>query len=398
MTRIALSPPSLFLTALLVLVAGCTDPSASGSPSPAAFPSATITSEVAEAGTSLAPTDSSIPVATTRNALQLVAAGTVASSLQSPWGIGFLPDGSALVTERDTGLIKQIPASTESDGSTAAIEIGAVQGVTPAGEGGLLGLAVSPTFDVDHNVFVYFTGENGNEVDRLTFIDGAVSDQQPVLTGIPSGSTHNGGRIVFGPDGNLYIGTGDAGERSSAQDLTSLAGKILRIAPDGTAPAGNPFPDAPLIFSLGHRNVQGITFDEAGRVWAAEFGPSSLDELNLVVPGNNYGWPVVEGFAAPSPYTDPERVWPTSQASPSGIAFARGSLWMAGLRGETLWEIPVLDDGTTGEPIAHLSNEFGRLRTVLVAPDKSLWVSTSNTDGRGDPAAEDDRILRFTLS
>lgn len=326
---------------------------------------------------------------------------TVATGLNSPWGLGFLPDGRAVVTGRDTGTVSLI------DGTGTVTEVGTIDGVEHGGEGGLLGVAVSPTFDADRRLYVYYTTAQDNRIATVDLADGALTNQQVGFTGIGKAGIHNGGRLAFGPDGLLYVGTGDAGDRPSAQDPNALGGKILRLTPDLRPAPGNPT-DPPLAggagYDLGHRNVQGLAFDDRGRLWAAEFGQNTWDEVNLIRPGANYGWPVVEGFAgdgADPAYVDPQRVWPTDQASPSGLAYWRGSLWMAGLRGQQLWQIPLLpgagDAGgqLTGEPIPHLNGVYGRLRTVAVAPDGSLWLITSNTDGRGDVRDGDDRILRL---
>ncbi|TKV62288.1 PQQ-dependent sugar dehydrogenase [Nakamurella flava] len=323
----------------------------------------------------------------------------VVTGLAAPWGLGFLPDGAAVLTQRDDARVLVI-----RDGG--AIPVGQVDGVVAAGEGGLLGLAVSPTFAQDRALFVYYTAADDNRIDRVTLAGDpggeTLTDQRTVVSGIPKAGVHNGGRLRFGPDGYLYVGTGDASDRPAAQDLKSLGGKILRVTADGTGAPGNPFPEAPLVYSLGHRNVQGLDFDAQGRLRAAEFGQNTWDELNLVEAGGNYGWPDVEGPAAEGAATSadqrsPARAWPTDDASPSGLAVADGSVWMAGLRGERLWQIPLTADGT-GEPIAHLTGEWGRLRTVEPAPDGTLWVTTSNTDGRGDVRDGDDRILALTLS
>lgn len=324
-----------------------------------------------------------------------VTAADLATGLHTPWGIGLLPDGTALVTDRDSGAVRTIG----TDGTVG--DAGSVDGVEHDGEGGLLGLAVSPAFATDRTVFVYFTTAGDNRVARLTVTDRKISDQKPILTGLPKAANHDGGRLAFGPDKLLYIGTGDARNRDGAQDLGYLGGKILRINPDGTGAQGNPFAEAPLVYSYGHRNVQGLAFDASGRLWASEFGQDTWDELNLITSGGNYGWPIVEGSSTDPKYVAPQREWATSDASPSGIAIWRGSVWMAGLAGRTLWQIPIIGScGSTGkqtsEPIAHLRGEFGRLRTVVVTPDDQLWVSTSNTDGRGDPAVGDDRILRVS--
>lgn len=323
-----------------------------------------------------------------------LAVGTVTTGLAVPWGLAFLPDGSALISGRDDGSV-----STLDPASGVVSRIGTIGGVEHGGEGGLLGIAVSPTFAQDSLLYLYFTGPNGNQIDTVELDDGSIGNQQVLLDGIPRAGIHNGGRLLFGPDGLLYVGTGDAGERPNAQNLSSLGGKILRLSPDGSPAPGNPIADAPYVYSYGHRNVQGLAFDDLGRLWAAEFGQNTWDELNLIRPGGNYGWPEVEGQQAGEGFIEPERVWSTDAASPSGIAYWRGSVWMAGLRGERLWQIPIADGAgvaPTGEPVAHLTGSFGRLRTLSVASDGSLWVSTSNTDGRGDVRDGDDRILRLS--
>jgi len=317
--------------------------------------------------------------------------GTVVTGLQSPWGLGFLPDGTAVVTDRDEAKVLAIsPAGAVS-------ELGGIAGVAPGGEGGLLGIAVSPTFAQDRLLYLYYSADEENRVATVALRDGSLADQRDILTGIPRASIHNGGRLRFGPDGLLYVGTGESGDRPLAQDVSSLGGKILRVTPDGSPAPGNPFPQAPLVYSYGHRNVQGLAFDADGRLWASEFGQSTWDELNLIQPGGNYGWPEQEGPGSGTEFVQPQRVWPTREASPSGIAVLDGSVWMAGLRGARLWQIPLTGDGTL-EPVAHLDGEYGRLRTVEAAPDGSLWLMTSNTDGRGRVRDGDDRIMRITVS
>ena len=182
----------------------------------------------------------------------------------------------------------------------------------------------------------------------------------------------------------------DAGEGSRSQDRDSLGGKILRVTPDGAPAPGNPF--GTRVWSYGHRNVQGLAWDDSKRLFATEFGQDHFDEINHVVKGDNYGWPVVEGVGDRRGYTDPLLTWTTEEASPSGLAYTGGSLWAAGLRGRRLWQVP-LNNGEPGRPIAHFENTYGRLRAVVTAPDGSLWITTSNRDGRGDPTAQDDRII-----
>ncbi len=326
------------------------------------------------------------------------AAGTVATGLAAPWGLAFLPDRSALVAERDTGRVRRIPAASGTGTPDAGrpAEVGRVPGVQEGGEGGLLGLAVAPTFAQQPYVYAYFTTAKDNRIVRMRYDGGRLGTPQVLLAGIPSAGVHNGGRMVFGPDGMLYAGTGDATDGDNAQDRRSLGGKILRLTPDGKPAPGNPFDGSP-VWSYGHRNVQGLAFDSGGRLWASEFGQDTWDELNLIRRGGNYGWPQAEGIAHDRGSLDPVAQWPTSEASPSGLAYADGALWMAGLRGRRLWRIPVRDGHRTGEPQAYLTGTYGRLRTVAVAPDGSLWLSTSNTDGRGSPEPGDDRVLRLRL-
>ncbi len=311
----------------------------------------------------------------------------VASGLSVPWGLDFLPDGSALTAERDSARVLRLRPGS------APVAVTTVSGVVAGGEGGLLGLAVSPTFDQDNLVYVYFTAASDNRIVRFRL--DAPQEQQPILTGLAKANIHNGGRIAFGPDGMLYAGVGDAGATASAQNQQSRNGKILRMTPDGGVPAtGNPFPGS-LVYSLGHRNVQGLAWDAAGRLYAAEFGQNTWDEVNQIVAGGNYGWPVVEGRGNDPRYRDPIVVWTTAEASPSGAAIDGNTLYVAALRGRRLWSVPLNGAGGAGTPTALLQGQYGRLRTVERAPDGSLWVTTSNRDGRGTPAATDDRVIRF---
>lgn len=307
------------------------------------------------------------------------------TDLDAPWSIT-IDDETTLVSERDSGRVLELT----DDGGTR--EVGTVEGVSAGGEGGLLGLALHE----DH-LYTYFTSADDNRVVRheLTGEPGslALGDAETILDGIPSASFHNGGRIAFGPDDMLYVTTGDAGETDRAQDPESLAGKILRLTPEGEVPEDNPFDDS-LVWTLGHRNPQGIAWDDDGTMYASEFGQDTWDELNVIEAGDNYGWPTVEGTADDDRFTDPVQQWSPDEASPSGIAIDDGSIWIANLRGERLREVP-LDDVTTSTE--HLVGEHGRLRDVAVATDGSLWVLTNNTDGRGDPGDGDDRILRVDV-
>jgi glucose/arabinose dehydrogenase len=257
-----------------------------------------------------------------------------------------------------------------------------------AGEGGLLGIAVSPTYATDRLVYIYFTAAQDNRVARMRLGETPV----PILTGIPKAGNHDGGRIAFGPDGMLYVGTGDAGVRGASQDRASLAGKILRLTPDGQAAPGNPFGSP--VYSYGHRNVQGLAWDSAGTLYASEFGQNTYDELNRITAGGNYGWPDAEGISDNNQFINPIATWSTEDASPSGIAVgADGKIYMACLRGQRIYQIST--DGTGASAL--LRGEYGRLRHVALAPDGSLWALTSNKDGRGNPRDGDDRIVRIRL-
>ena len=251
---------------------------------------------------------------------------------------------------------------------------------------------MSPTYARDKRVFFYATADEDNRVYRTTFENNRLGKLRPILTGIPKAGNHDGGRLVFGPDGWLYVSTGEAGQPELAQDMESLGGKILRIGQDGEPADGNPDPASP-IWTSGHRNVQGLAFDHEGNLWASEFGQDTWDELNLIKRGFNYGWPEVEGKGSESPdFTDPQVQWDTNDASPSGLAFVGDRLYLGALRGERLWRIDVNGRRASDEK-GFFVGEYGRMRTVATAPDGNLWVTTSNRDGRGDPAASDDRIL-----
>jgi glucose/arabinose dehydrogenase len=312
----------------------------------------------------------------------------IATGLHVPWGIGFLPNGDALVSERTTGKIVRVPR-----GGGTPTPVMTVPGVdTGAGEGGLLGLALSPSYGSDGLVYAYFTSGNDNRIVRFK-LGGSVT---PVLTGLERGVRHDGGRIAFGPDGKLYAGVGEAEQGALAQDESSRNGKILRINPDGSIPSDNPFPGSP-VWTLGHRNPQGLAWDRKNRLWSAELGENAFDEVNLIRKGRNYGWPDVEGRDGTQggKFTNPSVTWRPSAASPSGAAVKGNNLYVAALRGQSLYRMRI--EGTKlGRPQRYLQGRFGRLRTVVVAPDGSLWVATSNRDDRGSPRSGDDRIIRVT--
>ena len=322
----------------------------------------------------------------------------LATGLDAPWSIALLGNGSTLVSERDTARIIEVTAS----GSTRVA--GTISGVRHGGEGGLLGITVVDT-GATLQLYAYHSAPDDNRVIRMPLLGEpgslALGEAEVVLAGIPRASNHNGGRIKLGPDGHLYVTTGDAGNPSLSQDPASLAGKILRMTLTGAVPDDNPFAGS-LVWSMGHRNPQGIAWDSNGQLWAAEFGQNTWDELNAIVPGDNYGWPNVEGTGGDSNYRDPIVVWSTSEASPSGLAIAGDSLYVAALRGQRLWAVYTAVDanGTVTEQpdaVAWFTGEFGRIRDVVVAPNGNLWVLTNNTDGRGDPRAGDDRLIEVEL-
>ncbi|MDA3646835.1 PQQ-dependent sugar dehydrogenase [Saccharopolyspora indica] len=306
----------------------------------------------------------------------------VADGLGAPWSIAF-HDGTPLISERDTARIVELTPTGD------ARPIGTIAGVEGTGEGGLLGIAAR-----DGYLYAYFTAGEENRIERYALTGGAgalrLGAPQAVLGGIPAAGIHNGGRIAFGPDGMLYATTGDAQDRGSAQDLGSLAGKILRMTPDGGVPPDNPFPGS-LVHSYGHRNAQGIAWSANATMYATEFGQNTWDELNIVEPGGNYGWPEVEGIAHQDGFIDPVQQWDPADASPSGMTIAGDTAYVANLRGERIREIPLTAPATSVE---HFTGEFGRLRDVVLAPDGELWILTNNTDGRGDPRPGDDHVLR----
>lgn len=326
------------------------------------------------------------PPSDTANAEPIV----LASGLEAPWSVVRLDDGGALVSQRDDGRILELTR----DGDLH--EVGVVPGVVSGGESGLHGLALLDQGGTRW-LYAYHGAENDNRVVRmpLTGSPGSlridVDEAQTVVDGIPRASNHNGGRIAFGPDGMLYIATGDAGQRDRARDPDFLGGKILRVTPEGDPATGNPLGNR--VHSLGHRNVQGLAWDSGGTLWASEFGQNTWDELNRIEPGGDYGWPDYEGMADAADALDPVAVWPPAEASPSGIAIIDDIVYIAGLRGERMW----LVDTAAPDPHAVYTGEFGRLRDVIAGPDGTFWVLTNNTDGRGSPREGDDRLLQLTL-
>ncbi|MEZ0349169.1 MAG: PQQ-dependent sugar dehydrogenase [Thermus sp.] len=326
----------------------------------------------------------------------------VAEGLEVPWALAFLPGGGFLVSERP-GRIRLVRGGR--------VVPYAELPVYHRGESGLLGLALHPRFPQEPYVYAYRTVEEGglrNQVVRLRHEGERGVLDRVILDGIPARphGLHSGGRIAFGPDGMLYVTTGEVYEREMAQDLSSLGGKILRITPEGEPAPGNPFLGRrgarPEVYSLGHRNPQGLAWHPGtGELFSSEHGPSGEqgfghDEVNVIVPGGNYGWPRGVGRLGDARYQDPLYVFPQG-FPPGNLAFWRGALYLAGLRGEALlrlvlgggkgsWRVVRVEEALTG---------FGRLREVQVGPDGALYVTTSNRDGRGRVRPGDDKVLRL---
>ena len=330
---------------------------------------------------------------------------TVAENLEVPWGIAFAPDGRIFVTERvgnlrviENGILNPEP-----------IKILDVSGF----EGGLLGIALDPNFEENHHIYLYYTYNDFfstyNKLSRFTESNNELSDELILLDKIVGGSIHDGGRIKFGPDGMLYVTTGEAGIPDRAQDLNSLGGKILRINPDGTIPDDNPFENSP-VYSYGHRNPQGLDWDPVtGKLVISEHGPSgergfAHDEVNVIEPGKNYGWPKVVGDEIDPRYTNPilhtgDETWAPSGASfydSNNIPEWENKYFIATLRGNHLRMLDLdIEQNEVISSEALFQGEFGRLRDVSVGPNGNLYILTSNRDGRGSPEPTDDRILRI---
>ncbi|AQS67401.1 sorbosone dehydrogenase family protein [Streptomyces pactum] len=380
---------AVLATAALLLTAGCSSDDGEPSGADGSTPPGRTAAQSSPPG----PAAEEAPPA--KGSVEVVR--TVTTGLRSPWGLAPLPGGDLLVSSRDEATVTRVDEKTGEK-----TELGEVPGVSPAGEGGLLGIALSPDYASDHMIYAYFTSASDNRVVRMLYDEKKSSGEQlgapdTVLRGIPKGVVHNGGRIAFGPDKMLYAGTGESGDTGLSQDKESLGGKILRMTPDGDPAPGNPFPDS-VVYSYGHRNVQGLAWDDKQRLFASEFGQKTWDELNAIKPGDNYGWPQAEGESGGSRFHDPLAQWSTDEASPSGIAHAVGSVWMAGLGGERLWRVPLEGTKTAADPQAFLEGEYGRLRTVVPAGGDKLWLMTSNTDGRGDAKEGDDRILELKVT
>lgn len=323
----------------------------------------------------------------------------IASNLEIPWGLAFLPaspaggpDGRIIFTERP-GRVKLV----DLNGGRLTL-IAQIPEVKHTGEGGLLGIASHPDFEKNQYIYLYYTYSAAqdntlNRVVRYKFENNKLTSEQVIVDAIPGAVNHNGGRIKFGPDNFLYITTGDALNPSLAQDKNSLAGKILRVTDDGRPVSDNPFDN--LVYSYGHRNPQGLAWNNQGRLWATEHGPQALDELNLIEKGANFGWPVIqgdkkrEGMISPIIQSGPNVTW-----APAEAVFHDGSIFFSGLRGEALFEYIIADKSLK----KYFQGQFGRIRAVVLGPDGYLYITTSNTDGRGTPRAVDDKLIRINPS
>lgn len=333
---------------------------------------------------------------------------TVVTGLEAPWALAFAPDGRIFVTERP-GRIRVIIDGVLLTEPLATVEVLHEFGA----EAGLLGIAVDPEFESNHYVYVYHTYADDlatwNRVLRLTEVGDEGRDLTVILDRIPGSWVHNGGRIKFGPDGKLYITTGDAGRPELAQDVNHLPGKVLRINPDGSIPEDNPIPNSP-VFTYGHRNPQGLAWHPiSGEAYITEHGPAGRDEVNILRPGGNYGWPLAVGIALDARFVNPVFAFP-EPTPPSGATFYTGKSLPAqwqnnfffatlGLytgSGRAIYRLELDPDKystvRSAEPL--FSNEYGRLRDIVEGPDGSLYFLTSNRDGRGQPSPDDDRLLK----
>lgn len=324
------------------------------------------------------PIKTNLPDPVPTNTVQVPGIEVIAQNLEVPWALAFLPDGKILVTER-VGRVKLVAGDTVS-------LVSEIMGVFQNGESGLHGIAIDPDYPNMPYVYLYYTysgnGNNSlNKVSRFTFNGQSLKDERTIVDKIPGAIFHDGGRIKFGPDGYLYITTGDAQNPSLAQGKNSLAGKILRVKDEGKVE----------IYSYGHRNPQGITWDNIGNLWETEHGQTATDEVNLIQPGRNYGWPIIKGDQSQEDMASPKLQSGSTTWAPAGIAFYKGSLFFGGLKSETLFEVKV----GTYTLKEYFKGQLGRIREVVLGPDNMLYITTSNRDGRGLPKSDDDKIIRI---
>lgn len=337
-----------------------------------------------------------------------VAVSVLATGLEVPWAMAFTPDGRLLVTERP-GRIRIVADGVLDPVPWATIDIN-----RSTQEGGLMGLAVHPEFVDERWVYVCYTtfvGPNiANRVVRLREVEGRGADEEILVDAIPGASVHDGCRLKFGPDGMLYASTGDAQQRAMAQNVSSLAGKILRIRPDGGIPEDNPLGAESRVYSSGHRNPQGLAFRSDGVLFATEHGPTlevgglrAHDEVNVIEAGGNYGWPLAVGAPGLAELRDPLLMYPGTAVPPAGATFYEaeaieewtGNVFFTSLGARHLQRV-ILDQCDRAHAIERLFvDAFGRLRDVIEGPDGNLYVATSNRDGRAQPGRDDDRILQI---
>ena len=317
----------------------------------------------------------------------------IATNLQKPWALTF-GDGKIFFTEK-VGRLRVVDNGTLVNESVADFRVADIS------DAGLLGVTTHPDFAQNHFMYVYYTYKEGdklwNKVLRITESNDKLVDATVILDKIPGAEFDDGGVIKFGPDKKLYIGTGDATDQNAAQDLTSLAGKILRLNDDGSIPSDNPIPNSP-IYSLGHRNPQGLAWDDQGNLYETEEGPTKNDEINLIEKDKNYGWPNQE-CSGSAEYQSALNCYNVS-IQPSGIAYYgsgkldfKNSLILATLRGNILYQLPISNGNITSQKI--ILDGLGRIREVGVGPDDYLYILTGNTDGQGFPDSKDDKLLRI---
>jgi glucose/arabinose dehydrogenase len=333
-----------------------------------------------------------------------VAVEVVATNLQIPWAMAFAPDGRMFFTERP-GRVRVFER-----GQVVADPALVLDDVDAAGEGGLLGIALHPDFAGNRFVYLAYTARTGGvreiRVVRYREAGNTLGEAAVLLDRVPAADIHDGARVRFGPDRRLYVTIGDVAVPSLAQDLGSPNGKILRLDDDGSVPADNPFPGSP-IYSYGHRNPQGIDWQPGtGDLWGSEHGQTGNDEINRLLPGRNYGWPVIEGGAQRAGMETPV-VFFSPSIAPSGASFYpasgaiagfRGNLLVGALAGQHLLRVR-FDPGDPARVVATerlLAGRFGRIRDVVAGPDGSVYLCTSNRDGRNTPVATDDRLIRLS--
>lgn len=320
-----------------------------------------------------------------------------ATGLEVPWDMAFTPDGDLFVTERP-GRVKLLRTGGHVD------TVAELPQVSSVGESGLTGIALHPKFNENQHVYLYYTyrdqGTILNRVSRFTFRDGQLRDEQYIVNNLRGGAIHNGGRLRFGPGGKLWILTGDAARPNLAQDPNALEGKVLRANADGSVPSDNPTPGS-LVYSLGHRNPQGLDWHPlTEELIVSSHGETAHDEINLIEPNGNYGWPIFKKCEETSPYIPPILCTGSETLAPSGIAFygtdiwrLRNSLFFVGLRSGILERVEIIDSKVAARETI-VKGKFGRLRGIVRGPDDALYISTSNHDGRGEPQEGDDKILR----